>query len=190
MKTPAPTLSPLLRSAAQGDLLAVLFLNPEDEFSLADLTRRVGALPATVHREIQRLIDSDIVTDRTVGRARLVRVNPRHPLHAPLRELLLLTYGPKAYLETVVADLPGVEEAYIYGSWAARYSGESGPPPRDIDVLVVGSTPRGALNSMAREAELALHKEVNVTRVSSEDWLATKTPLVATLKSRPIVAVK
>ena len=190
MKTPAPTLSPILRSNAQGDLLAVLFLNPDDEFSLSDLVRRVGALPATVHREIQRLVDSDILTDRMVGRSRLVRVNAQHSLHAPLRELLLLTYGPKVHLEAMVADLPGVEEAYIYGSWAARYGGESGPTPRDVDVLVVGSTARHALNSMAREAELALHREVNVTRVSPEEWQQAQTPFVATLKSRPLVAIE
>ena len=31
-----------------------------------------------------------------------------------------------------------MEEAYIFGSWARRYEGELGPPPADIDVLIVG----------------------------------------------------
>jgi hypothetical protein len=41
------------------------------------------------------------------------------------------------------ADLRGVERLFILGSWAARYAGDSGHEPRDVDVLVVGTADRG-----------------------------------------------
>lgn len=187
---PAPSaLAPLLRSNAQGELLAVLHLNPEDEYSLSDLARRIGALPATVHREVERLVDSGILSDRMVGRSRLVRVNAQHLLHKPLSELLLLSYGPKVLLEQLVGELPGVEQAFIYGSWAARYAGESGPAPQDVDVAVIGSAPREILTAMAREAEKTLHREVNVTRITPEDWEKADAPFVSTLRSRPLVPI-
>lgn len=182
-------MAPILRSNAQGDLLATLYLNPGDEFSLSDLARRIGALPATVHREVERLVASGMLTDRMVGRARLVRVNAEHPFHKPLSELLLLTYGPKVVLAPLVAELPGVDKAFIYGSWAARYAGESGEAPRDLDVVIVGSTPRDALNSMAREAEGTLRREVNVTRVAADEWEKANAPFVSTLKARPLVPI-
>jgi len=38
----------------------------------------------------------------------------------PLVELLLLTYGPATILPSILADVPGIDKAHIYGSWAAR----------------------------------------------------------------------
>ncbi len=35
----------------------------------------------------------------------------------------------------------GVQEAFVFGSWAARYMGEPGAAPRDIDVVVIGDAP-------------------------------------------------
>jgi hypothetical protein len=43
--------------------------------------------------------------------------------------LLALIHGPTALLGHLLADLPGVEQASVYGSWAARYLGEAGPIP-------------------------------------------------------------
>ncbi len=37
------------------------------------------------------------------------------------------------------AGLEGVVQVVIFGSWAARYEGERGLPPNDVDVLVVGA---------------------------------------------------
>jgi hypothetical protein len=31
----------------------------------------------------------------------------------------------------------GIEKAYLFGSWAARYAGEAGRAPADLDVLVI-----------------------------------------------------
>lgn len=33
--------------------------------------------------------------------------------------------------------IPGAEQVVIFGSWAARCAGEAGPPPHDLDVLVL-----------------------------------------------------
>lgn len=189
MKGSVPVLTPLLRSNAQGDILATLFLNPKEEFSLSDLVRRVGAFPSTVHREIERLVDSGIVRDRTVGRSRMVRANLDHELANSLTQMLVLSYGPRTVLEPLIQDLPDVRDAFIYGSWAARYRGEPGPAPEDVDVLIVGSTPRDRLAEIGRLAQERLRREVSVTRVSPAEWDAEDTPFVTTVKSRPLVAL-
>ncbi len=187
MKATVPALSPLLRSNAQGDILALLFMNEGEEYSLADISRRVGALPATVHREVERLVASEILVDRMVGRSRLVRANRDDRMYLPLYELLLLSYGPKAVLQPLLATVEGVDKAFIYGSWAARYSGQLGAPPQDVDVLVVGAASRQSLDATARAAQLRLRREVNVSRVSSADWVTSTQPFLATVRSRPLV---
>ncbi|MER6825703.1 hypothetical protein ABT352_06925 [Streptosporangium sp. NPDC000563] len=64
--------------------------------------------------------------------------------------------------------ISGIDEAYIYGSWAARYANQAGPPPRDIDALAVGSADE--LHDAVRAAERILGREVNIGRISSATW--------------------
>ena len=184
---PVPVLSPLLRSDAQGELLALLFLLPGEEFSLSEIARRVGVSLPTVHSEVGRLVAAGLLVERRLGQARLVRANAEHVLARPLTELLELTYGPVAVLPEVLAGLDDVREAYVYGSWAARRLGEQGPAPRDLDVVVIGSPTRAQLAEASLVAGRRLHREVNITRIAPAVWDAGDDPFVRTLTSRPLV---
>jgi hypothetical protein len=70
-----------------------------------------------------------------------------------------------------------------------RRAGEPGEAPRDIDVLVVGSTPRAALAAASEEASRRLHREVNITRISPAVWDAGRDPFVKTLTTRPLTPI-
>lgn len=185
MKTRVSFLAPILRSDTVGQLLAELLLHPQDEYSLADLQRATGAQSAVVHREVLRFIESGLLTDRRVGRNRQVTVNPDYPLLRPLTELITATYGPVPVLRAALEDVDGVDEALIYGSWAARLAGMPGPFPHDIDVLVVGAAHRQRLHEIAGEATGRLRLDVNITRVASKTWADGQDPFVATVRSRP-----
>lgn len=144
--------------------------DPEQESSLADLGRRLGVPDPSVHREIERAERSGIVTSRKVGRTRLIRANTSSPYFGPLRELLVLAFGPPARLRAAVA-LGGVEEAYIFGSWAAAWVGEQPTRPiGDIDLLVLGDPDRKALYPAVDRAGQDLNREVQV-QIRPADWL-------------------
>lgn len=190
MKNLAPQLTPFVRSAAVGAILAETLGHPDREFSLAELGRKTGVSAPVVHREVGRLIDGDVLRDRQEGRNRLVRANDEHPLFGPMRDLVSATYGPVPVLRELFEGIDGIEQLLIYGSWAARRAGVGGAFPNDIDVLVVGSTSRGTLARIATEAGERLDVPVNVTRLGPEDWDADEpSPFVATLRSRPTVDV-
>ncbi len=138
MKLGPPALLPLLRSPTQGELLALLYLHPGCGYSLTELARRLHVSVPTILREADRLTGAGLLDEERVGRARLLRAATGNRLYRALSEVLALTYGPLPVLSDMLAQVPGVEEAYIFGSWAARYLGEPGPAPNDVDVLVVG----------------------------------------------------
>ncbi len=77
--------------------------------------------------EVGKLSEGGLISTRKRGNLRLVRAVTDSPLSRPLTDLLAVTYGP--LLSDMLADVEGITEAYIYGSWAARYRGEPGPPP-------------------------------------------------------------
>lgn len=190
MKTHAPQLTPFVRSDAVGAILAELFGHPDQEFSLSEIGRRTGVSAPVVHREVGRLVDNDVLRDRTEGRNRLVRPNSEHPLFPLMRDLIGATYGPIPVLRELFEGVPGAERVLIYGSWAARRAGEGGAFPNDIDLLVVGTIPRRTLASIAAEASERLDIPVNATRLAPEDWeSAQPSTFVAAIRTRPLVDV-
>ncbi|MDO5678339.1 MAG: ArsR family transcriptional regulator [Propionibacteriaceae bacterium] len=187
MKKRPPAIAPLLRTDLQGDLLAALFLHPDREYTLTDLSELLDAGLSTVHGEVERLAEAHLVSERRIGRARLVRVNPEHPLTPSLTELLTLTYGPPAVLPHLLAKTKGLEEAFIYGSWAARRHGETGPYPEDIDVLLIGTVSRRAASRIQAEATELLHRDVNLTVLPRDEWDAPSTGFTKTVQAGPLV---
>lgn len=187
MKSTPPLLAPILRSDTQGRLLAGLMVDPARELSLTDLAGRVGVAVPTILRDIDRLIAGRYLVERRVGRSRLVRIDTTHPLYRSLRHIVLYGYGPEAVLTELVNGTPGLEKAVIYGSWAARYRGEEGDEPGDVDVLLIGEVERADLYALARHASEAIGREVNVSGMTLERWNDARDGFVQTVRSRPLV---
>lgn len=162
-------------------------LHPDAEISISEIARRAGVLQPVAQREVTRLLEGGVLLDRREGRSRLVRPNTSHPLWSLMSQLVMETYGPVPVLRALVADREDISEAYIYGSWAARRSGDLGPPPRDLDVLVVGTPPRVELLDIAEDAAARLRIEVNVHTTTPEAWAAKADPFLQTVASRPLV---
>ncbi|MEI4273708.1 ArsR family transcriptional regulator [Klenkia sp. LSe6-5] len=165
------------------------YTSQDTEFTLSQLAQRVGASPRAVHAEVDRLVSAGLLVDRRLGRNRLLSAPADGLLVRPLRDLLAVTLGPLPVLTAALSDVPGVQRAFIYGSWAARYSGEPGPPPADVDVLVVGDADPDDLYDIARAVEGRLGRPVDIRRVRSSTWNdgGTQDPFLASLRSRPLV---
>ena len=179
---------PIFRSQHQAALLAWLLLHPEHEYTLTELAKRLDVPLTTLQREAQRLVVAGLLQDRTLGRARLLRANLSNRAAAPLTELLQVTFGP----ETVVGeefDLPDAEQVLIYGSWADRYDGTPGPPPNDVDVLVVGNLDRADVYDAADRAQVRLGIQVNPVIRTPEQWASDADSLIQQIQASPTVDV-
>ncbi len=191
MRTAASSLLPLLRSQIQRDLLALLYLHPDREYSLTEAAGLIDASVKAVHTEASRLVAAGFLRDSRRGNVRLLRAATNTPLFRPLTDLLAVTYGPLPVLTDLLSDVEGVDRAFIYGSWAARHEGEAGPIPEDVDVLVVGSADRDVLDEVARAAEQRLGRPVNIRRVRARVWSAGEPDaFVTSVRQRPLVELK
>ena len=184
MRTSAPPLLAVFRSQLQGELLARVLLSP-GQLSVSDLARELDAPVPTVAREVSRLEGAGLVVTTRVGRTRLVSGNEVNPVMAPLHELVMIAFGPKQVITDEFEAVDGVEELVIFGSWAARYQGESGPPPGDVDVLVVGKPDRDAVYEAAQRAQARLGREVNTVLVSPARWKEAAEPFLQEIQRRP-----
>lgn len=189
MRTTSSALLPILRSDAVGELLARLFVHPRRAWVLKDLASAASVSLPTASREVSRMVLAGLVTETRVGRTRQVRANVQSSLYAPLRDLMLLTYGPVPVLEDELRDVVGIERAFIYGSWAARHEGQEGSEPNDLDVLAVGEADPDELFDPADRARVRLGRPVNIRRVSPGSCHAGSDSFLQNVKSSPMVAL-
>jgi hypothetical protein len=191
MRSAPPALLPILRSQVAGDLLALLYLHPNAEYSLTEVADAIHASLNAVHHEATRLAKAGLINDRKRGNLRLIRAVTDSLLSRPLTDLLAVTYGPLPVLTDLLANVHGVAEAYIYGSWAARYHGEPGPVPADVDVLVIGTATLNDLDDAADQAQRVLRRPVNIRRIRQDTWDDSDPadPFLRSVRSRPLVSL-
>lgn len=187
MKSSAPLLSPILRSDTQGKMLAVLMMDSTAEYSLTELAQRSGVAVPTILRDVDRLMEGGFVTDRRIGRSRLVRIDTSHPIYESLWNVVMFGYGPAVVIPSLLQGAPGVERAFIFGSWAARYLGIGGVTPQDVDVLIVGGSEYGDFYELAQKATHLVGREVNVNIISSQRWKSQEDGFVKTIQSQALI---
>ncbi len=189
MTTAPSALLPIFRSEAQARLLAWLLLDPTRERPIAQLTGVSGAAQPNTLREVNRLVQAGLLKERRAGNARLVSANTDSPYFTPLVQILGRAYGPASVVPEELRAVSGIDQAVIIGSWAERYLGVPGPPPRDVDVVVVGAPDRRELRRVNAQLEARLDQPVQVTVVTSQEWESRQSAFVDTARSRPHLVV-
>jgi hypothetical protein len=180
---------PIFRSQLQGELLALMLVDPSRRWTIDELAERTGQPYQTVATEVRRLQEADLLAATTIGRTKILSVNEANPYLRPLAQLAIMAFGPPLVIGQEFASVPGIESIAIYGSWAARYSGEPGPSPDDIDLLVIGRPDRDDVYAAAQRAQRRLGREVNVTQRTRRQWETATDGFTQQLRNSPIIEV-
>ncbi len=144
-------------SRVRQEILLRFFSQPDAVWHPRALGRVLGRSSQAVGRELDRLERAGVLRSELVGRARRYRVDDASPIADDLRRLVHKTLGVEALLRQAVASLPGVEEAFLFGSYAR---GDE-RPSSDIDVMLIGSVDQVALSERLLAVEQALGRDVN-----------------------------
>lgn len=177
---------PIFRSPEQERLLGELFVFADSPISLSELANRAGTSMGGAHKEVERLEAAGLVTSTVVGRNRLIETDRSSPVYLELRGLLLKTLGPQPLLRAALANVDGIEEAFIYGSWAEPAERS----PADIDVLVVGDPDVGEVYDAASAVEAEVGRPVNVTVRSPSEWAEADGAFERAVKSGPRIDLR
>ena len=189
VKPEKAALSPILRSDTQGMILAQLFMNPTDGFSISVLARQANTSVPTAMREVERLLESQLVTAKTYGRTKVIQVNTQHSLHDSIRQIVAYSYGPAAVLPAAPYGIEGLEQAYLYGNYAAYLKKERPSDSPEIDLLLVGYVNRIEASRAAARVEGYLGRAVNVQFVSTSEWDKVENDFVVQVKAKPLVEI-
>jgi predicted nucleotidyltransferase len=155
-----------LHSKARQRLLAYYFTNPSARLHLRDLAERIGVDPSNLSKELRRLEQDGLFKSEVNGRQKYLSLNRKYPLYAEVRRIVEKTIGVAPLLSEAIKKVTGVQEAYLYGSFARDQQDAAS----DIDVLLIGSP---KTNDLAHEIEMLerqLGREINYTTLTREEF--------------------
>ncbi len=169
-QTAAPPLLPVFRSRLQGELLALVLGAPAAESTAQELSSGPGTRGTPCRRHLPPVEKAGVFAARMIGRSKLIRANADNPYFEPLSRLALMSFGPPQVIREELGAIDGIEQMFIFGSWAARYAGKQGPTPHDVDVLIIGAPDRDEVYEAAPSAQDRLGREVNTTIRKAAQW--------------------
>lgn len=155
-----------LRSKARQRLLAYYFTNPTARLHLRDLAERLGLDPSNLSRELRRLGRQGLFRSEVSGRQKYFQLNREYPLFDEVRSIVAKTIGVAPLIAQSLKKIEGIEEAYLYGSFARNQQDASS----DIDVLVIGTPRNEALAEAVRKLERQLGREINYTVLTRKEF--------------------
>lgn len=168
-----------LRSQARRRLLAYFFTNPSSRLHLRDLAERLGIDPANLSKELRRLETEGLFRSEISGRQKYFQLNPAYPLFREVRGIVTKTIGVAPLLSQALGKIDGIEEAFLYGSFAQNQQDAAS----DIDVLIIGSPSTQTLAEAVGKLERQLGREINYTVLTRQELTAGRKRKDAFLES-------
>ncbi len=160
-----------LRSKARQRLLAYYFTNPAARHHLRGLADRLSIDPSNLSRELLRLEREGLFRSEVSGRQKYFQLNRGYPLFDEVRSIVAKTIGAVPVVAQSLKTIEGIEEAYLYGSFARNQQ----DAVSDIDVLVIGTPRAEALVEAVRKLERHLGREINYTVLTREEFDTRRT---------------
>jgi len=159
-----------LRSKTRQRLLAYFFTNPRARLHLRDIAEKLRLDPSNLSKELQRLERDGLFRSEINGRQKYFQLNREYFLFDEVKSIISKTFGVVPLVAQILNKIEGIEEAYLYGSFARNQQDAAS----DIDVLVIGA-PRGQpLNEALRKLEGQLGRDINYTVLTRKEFEARR----------------
>ena len=148
-------------------ILALFFLNPDQEYYFSEVVRLTGTRQGVIQRELNSLSEAGILTSEKRGRQKFYTVNRKHPIFPDLRNIVFKTYGVIGRIREALEPFgEKVTFAFVYGSFAR---GEE-VPGSDLDLFVIGTVELDDIVSSLMKVERATGREINPTLFSATEF--------------------
>ncbi|MGD0425275.1 MAG: nucleotidyltransferase domain-containing protein [Candidatus Acidiferrales bacterium] len=154
-----------MRSKARQKLLAYYFTNPTTRHHLRDLAQRLSVDPSNLSKELSRLEREGLFKSEMSGRQKYFQLNREYPLFNEVRSIIAKTIGAVPLLAEFLKKIEGIEEAYLYGSFARNQQDAAS----DVDVLVIGKPKSDTLAETVHKLERQLGREINYTVLTRKE---------------------
>ena len=151
-------------------ILNLLLLNPEQEIHVRAIVRAVDAEINAVRRELNNLVDINLLTKRQSSNKIFYRANTQSPIYSEIVSLLSKEQGISKEIIENKSKLGNIEYAMVSIDFLkGRKSSKL-----DVDLFIVGDVNFEAISRIVKEYEKILDKEINYTTMTSKEFMFRK----------------
>ncbi len=163
------SLSDALFTNTQKRVLGLLFGQPDRSYFASELISLVNAGSGTVQRELERLLDSGLITMTPVGNQKHYKANRAAPIFEELRSLVTKTVGLVDPLREALQPLAKqIRLALVYGSIAKG----TDTARSDIDLMIItDDLPMERIFAALAPVEKLLGRPINPTLLTPKEFL-------------------
>jgi predicted nucleotidyltransferase/predicted transcriptional regulator with HTH domain len=154
-----------LRSELRRKLLTYFYTNRTARVYVRQLANALQVDSTNLSRELSRLEQAGLLRTEVEGRQRYYSINPQYPYLKAVISLLQGTVGIVPTLTTALRRVQGIEDAFLYGSFAK----DEADAASDIDLLIVGQPDAASLAAEVLVLEKTLNREVSYTVLKPEE---------------------
>lgn len=166
-----------LKSRLVAKLLGFLFLHENESFYVNELSRGLALDRGNLIRKLREFEGVGLLQSEFKGAQKYYCLNKQFPLYKEYRGIVQKTIGLESKLKVVLQDVPGIQNAWLFGSYATGKMDDLS----DIDLLVVGCHQTVALHERLAPLQKFFGREINAVSMSGEEFVRrreAKDPLV------------
>ena len=177
-----------LKSSITQKLLAYFFLNRTKELYVNELARLLEIDPKNLDKKLKELEKEGLFKSEFKGKQKYYSINSSFPLLKEYEQITNKTIGLEYQLKNTLKKVEGVEETYIFGS----YANDKLDVLSDIDLFIIGPHKTLDVERAISPLQKTLGREINtidMTREKFEEKKRKKDPLIKDIFSKPIIKI-
>lgn len=152
----------LFTSSTRIKLLTLFLLNPEDEFFIRELTRKLDEQINSIRRELDNLKKAGLLKSKERNRKKYYVVNKNFIAFNELRSIFIKAMSDKDNMVKKIMSFGDIDVIVLSGFFVERES--------PIDLLLVGTVNRTELEEFLN-SELSTARPVRFSVMSKDDFL-------------------
>ena len=163
-------LNKLLVSEVRVNILKLLLLNPNRAFHIRAIVRQVGAEINAVRRELDNLLEINLVSRRQSSNKIFYQIETSHPFFSDLLSLVAKEDGIGAAIiknekRIGMIDYAVLSLAFLRGRKSTAL---------DVDLFIVGEVDLEVIKNVVKEEEGKMNKEINYSVMNMEEFMSRK----------------
>ena len=171
-------------------VLATLFLRPDERFHVRELERITGVSAGSLHRELRAMAESGLLMREKVGNQVFYQADAHCSIYEELAAIFRKTIGLTSLLQDALSEIVDkIRVAFVFGSMASgRQSAGS-----DLDICVLGEVSLLEVVTALSAVKETVRREVNpvvMTTTKFSSLAAKDDRFVTRVLSEPKLFVK
>jgi predicted nucleotidyltransferase len=159
-----------IKSKVAEKLLGYYSLNPTARHYINELARILQVDPANLDKQLKKLETEGLFTSQIQGNLRYFALNKKYSLLDEFKKTYAFKYGVERKISQSLKDLKGLEEGYIFGSYAKNSFGAQS----DIDILLIGNHSSLEAKRKLAKLENEFARELNVIDMTEQELTKRK----------------